>query len=117
MTKISIRKSSRTPKREVGLNSLNSKACLIFAVLNILDRNVVESFAVSLLFSFHRIVLLTGKLARVEPFAPPVGACHELDTAVQRDRVYRHPDTEHPGTVYGVVSLVMVPGSLLLCPW
>ena len=41
--------------------SLNSKIniiklCLIFAILNILDRNVVKSFAVSLLFSFHRIV-------------------------------------------------------------
>ena len=93
------------------------KSCLMFSVLNILDRNVVKYFALRLLLSLHRIVLLTGKLAGVEPLSPPVGASHELETAVQRDRIYRHPDTEHPGPVYGVVSLVLVPGGLLLCPW
>ena len=99
---------------QINMNCI--KTCLVFAALNILDRNVVKCFAVCLLLSFNWIVLLTCKLARVEPFSPPVRAFHELDTGVQRDGIYWHPNTEHSSSVYGVVGLVVVPGSFLLSP-
>ena len=77
----------------------------------------MKSFAVTLLFFFHRVVLLTGELAGVEPLAPPVRPLDKLDAGVERDRIYRHPDTEHPAAIHWVVGLVVVPGRRLLCPW
>ena len=87
----------------------------MFSILYVSDWHIIKYFAIKLLI-FYWVVLLAGKLSWMEPLSPAVRTLDKLDTGLQRHRVDWHPDADQLVSVHGVVSLVMVPGGLLLSP-
>ena len=86
---------------------------LIFSILNIINRNIIE-FLLHTVFFFNWIILSTFKLSWMKPLTPFVWTFDKLKTGIFWNRIHWHPDAGHTKTINGVVRLIMVPWSLFL---